>query len=227
MLARVRLLALTVLFACGDDPTVVPPDARVDAASRDAAAPDAPDAPSPPDAALDAPPDAPAPPDAAPDAPTTPDAASPPDAGGIDEDGCRILTLGPPAFQRNFFNQLTGARFPVLPPLGGDGPDHLLVELYDSSTPGLPRLEPGTFDLAAAPNDNLATCQHCVWVWVDASDGPVTDLYMATKGTLDLDAVVDPLDTSFAGATSRVVLARATLDEEGRSAPVPGGGCVS
>ena len=73
-----------------------------------------------------------------------------PDAGTeVDEEGCRVLTLGARDFQFNLFGQLTGLRYSVGPNLGAETADVLLVEFYDSTTEGLPALSPGTFDLAA------------------------------------------------------------------------------
>ncbi|MCC7542237.1 MAG: DUF4215 domain-containing protein [Deltaproteobacteria bacterium] len=149
------------------------------------------------------------------------------DGGGVDSEGCRVLALGRPTFHYNLFNQLLGVRYPIENGLADDGPDFLLVELYDSTTPDLPTLEPGMFDLGEAPNDNLATCQHCVWVEVDELPGtPPEDIYYAASGTLDLETVQDPLTPVFAGTTGRVVLRRATV-VEGRSTFTPGGDCVS
>ncbi|HKE18062.1 MAG TPA: DUF4215 domain-containing protein [Kofleriaceae bacterium] len=147
----------------------------------------------------------------------------------VDPDGCQVLTLGRPDFQFNFFGQLTGLRYPFEPSLGGGAPDALLVELYDSTTGGLPPLETGTFDLSAPPDDNLGTCQHCVWVVVDeVPDGPLGAIYYQTEGELTLTSVVDPLfDPVFAGSTSRVVMRRATVGEDGSSQLVPDGDCAA
>src|SRR5689334_18218439 len=97
----------------------------------------------------------------------SPDAGMP-DAPEFDEDGCRILTLGARDLSFNLIDQLLGVRFPVTPNLDGDRSDVLHVELWDSTTPGQPALTTGDFDLST--QSNLATCQHCVWVDVDATD---------------------------------------------------------
>jgi cysteine-rich repeat protein len=155
-----------------------------------------------------------------------PDAGMPPVDSGLDEDGCRILELGPRDFQFNIFEQLLGVKFPVTPNLDGNRSDALLIELYDSTTPELPPLTTGTFDLAT--NTDLATCQHCVWVELDApEDAPSSAVYFATQGTITIDKISDPLDAVFAAHTSRIVLRRASFDEEGHSQLVPGGDCVS
>jgi cysteine-rich repeat protein len=168
-----------------------------------------------------------------PDASTngSPDASSSGmDAGtGLDEDGCRILTLGRRDFEFNLFGQITGLRYLMTPNLDGPAEDYLLFELYDSTTEGgLPALMPGTFDLAASGNDDLATCQHCFWVKVDETEsGTVAAIYYQSEGTLTLDRVSDPIEPVFAGSTSRVVLRRATVTDDGHSVFTPGGDCVS
>ncbi|MCK6549830.1 DUF4215 domain-containing protein [Myxococcota bacterium] len=204
MRALLAILVLPTLVACGDGGGPSP----LDASTTDAGVPDA------------------APPDAG-DAGTTDAGAG--DAGtGLDEDGCRILTLGERGFQFNLFGQLTGLRYGVSPNLEGVDGDHLLVELYDSTTGGLPALTTGTFDLASGVNDNLGTCQHCVWLKVDESpDGVVETIYYQTQGTLTLTRVSDPFEPAFAGSSSRIVLRRASVTDEGRSVLVPDGDCVS
>jgi cysteine-rich repeat protein len=154
-----------------------------------------------------------------------PDDGMPPDSG-LDEDGCRILTLGQKDFQFNLIEQILGVRFPVTPNLEGNDDDFLRVELWDSTTPGLPPLATGTFDLSLTPD--LATCQHCVWVELDAKDdGTVGAIYIATEGSITVTKVTDPLDLEFAGSTSRVVMRRATVGENGATTLVPEGDCVS
>jgi cysteine-rich repeat protein len=153
-----------------------------------------------------------------------PDGPPAPDAGPE----CRAVTVSRRDFTFNLFGQLTGLRHEVAPGLGGAAADVLRVELYDSTTPGLGALATGTFDLATAPNDNLGTCQHCVWISVD--DDPAAALgtiYYQTAGSITLTAVVDPLELVFAGELSTVVLREATVDNDGRSTLVDGGDCVS
>ncbi len=158
----------------------------------------------------------------APDAPTD----DPPPDSGLDEDGCRILTVGSRDFQFNLFEQLLGVRFPVTPNLDGERTDVLHVELFDSTTPDLPPLTTGTFDLSTVTD--LATCQHCVWVEVDATDdGNVDAIYLATEGSLTIDKVSDPLEPVIAAHSSRIVLRRAQVGENGHSTLVPDGDCVS
>jgi cysteine-rich repeat protein len=149
----------------------------------------------------------------------------PPDSG-LDEDGCRILTLGQKDFQFNLIDQILGVRFRVAPDLEGNDHDFLRIELWDSTTPDLPPLTTGTFDLATTPD--LATCQHCVWVEPDATeDGTLATIYIATEGSLTVSKVTDPLGLEFAGHTSRVVMRRATVGDNGFTTLVPGGDCVS
>lgn len=142
---------------------------------------------------------------------------------------CPSLALGEAEFQFNWFGQLTGLRYPVVGDLGGAAPDYVLVELYDSTTEGLPALAAGTFDLAAPPNDNLATCQHCLWLWQDFVDGEApTTVYYANSGELTLTHVVDPFEPQFAGSTGPLVIRTATFDPDtGDTSIIPGGACFS
>lgn len=150
--------------------------------------------------------------------------ASDPDAS-VDE--CTTIELGERDFQTNLFGQLTGVRYKVTPGLDGATADWLYVELYDSTTPDLPPLELGTFPLGTAPNDNLATCQHCVWMSVDwDGESPLERVFVATEGTVTLTEVNDPLDLVFAGTTSELVLREATLDDTGASTVLDGGRCL-
>jgi cysteine-rich repeat protein len=146
-----------------------------------------------------------------------------PDAG----DGCVELTLGAQDFQANLFGQLTGVRYTVSPGLDDGLPESLILELYDSTTPGLSPLQPGTFALGTAPNDSLATCQHCLWLPVNW-DGfsPLSTLFFATEGSITLTQVEDPLTPVFAGSTTDIVLREATVDETGAATLVSGGRCV-
>lgn len=195
---------LLSLAAC-DSSAVSPGDAGMDGAPS-------------PDTGLE--PDADEPRDGAPD-------ALPPDGGDVDVEGCRVLSLGQPELHYNLFNQLLGVRYPIENGLGTEAPDYLFVELYDSTTPDLPPLARGEFTLGRAPDDNLATCQHCVWAELDDVPGtPPDDIYFVTAGTLSLETVEDPLTEVFVGATGRVVLRRASV-VEGRSTLMPGGDCVS
>jgi len=156
---------------------------------------------------------------------TAPDAGMQPDSG-LDEDGCRILAVGDKDFQFNLLDQILGVRFPVTPNLEGPREDILHVELWDSTTPGLPALTTGTFELST--QSDLQTCQHCVFVDLDATDdGTISNIYIATEGTLTVDKVTDPLEPVFAGHTSRIVLRRATVGDNVATTLVPGGDCVS
>lgn len=142
-------------------------------------------------------------------------------------DPCPLLVLGPRDLQLNVFQQLTGLRYPVTPNLDGAAPDALFVELYDSTTPSLPPLAAGTFPLGVAPDDDLATCQHCVWLPVDwDGEAPFGAVFIATAGSLTLTRVNDPLEPVFAGSFSELELREATVDEEGGTTLVQGGRCL-
>lgn len=156
-----------------------------------------------------------------PTAPDGPPADAPPE--------CAALTVGTADFQFNAFGQLTGLRYRVEPGLGGAAPDYLLVELYDSTTEGLPVLAPGTFDLTAAPDADLATCQHCVWLWQDSEDGvELTTVFYASAGSLVLDQVDDPFSPVFVGHTSDLTIRATTFDPTtGHTEIIDGGTCFA
>ena len=154
---------------------------------------------------------------------TAPDSGVPDGrTGDAPADACPVLQLGTARLQLNAFGQLTGLRYPVLDPALPD--TLLLVELYDSTTPGLPALTTGAFDLAGAPETDLATCQHCVYLGTPASDGTVRTRFFQTAGSLTLTTVEDPLAPVFAGAVT-AELHEVTVDDQSHVTPVPGGAC--
>lgn len=101
-----------------------------------------------------------------------------------------------------------------------------VIELYDDwSSPGLPPLEPGSFDLATAPNDAYATCQHCVTVITPDSSEIPTRTFFQTGGSIELTKY-DPFDPHIAaGKLTDVKLAEVTQKEDGTWEALPGGGC--
>ena len=152
-----------------------------------------------------------------------PDSDPGPDAG----DPCVPLSLGARDLHFDLFGSVLGLRFDVDTPLGGDVPESLLLELYDSTTDGLPALAAGTFAFGQTPDDNLATCQHCLWIPLDYDgSAPVDRVLIATEGTLTLTEVEDPLAPSFAGAAAGVVLREARLEETGATTLIDGGRCA-
>ncbi len=146
-------------------------------------------------------------PDAGPDAPV--------------DDPCPPLELGPSVLHFDLFNQPVGVYYPIK---SGDlAGSRLYVELYDSETDELPPLTTGTFDLTTAPNNELQTCQHCVFVAKPNDDGSFEVQYYQKEGTLTVTAVTDPLELVFAGSTT-AKLHQATFDETGTTF-VPNGSC--
>lgn len=138
------------------------------------------------------------------------------------DDPCPPLALGTPRLQFNLFGQITGLSYPIEnPDLDGSV---LLVELYDESTGGLPPLVNGTFDLATAPNDNIATCQHCASIVRPYPDGRIEIQYFQQSGSIQLTEVHDPFEPVFSGALSTQLRA-VTVDETGTSTFVPDGMC--
>lgn len=149
-----------------------------------------------------------------------PDAQPDPDAG----ESCSTLDLGPSEFQRNVFGQLTGVRYPILS--GELQNAYLMVEMYTEDTGGLPKLVPGSFDLATSPNNNLATCQHCVFVAWKRPDETLEVQYFQEAGQMELTTVTDPLDIVFAGSVTGTLRA-ATADDTGNTTFAPNGACIS
>ncbi len=152
---------------------------------------------------------------------------------GGDASGCTPIELGArQVLHYSAFAELLGVRIELAQGLGDPAlPDYLLVELYDSTTPTesgfLPALESGEFELENAPDDQLATCQHCVSLALDVSEG--TDalgaplfqpaaLYYARAGSMQLEEVHDPLNLGpenslLQGSVKDVELAEVDLDD--------------
>ncbi|MRG96994.1 DUF4215 domain-containing protein [Polyangium spumosum] len=101
-----------------------------------------------------------------------------------------------------------------------------VIELYNEWTsPHLPPLASGTFDLGAAPNDAYGTCQHCVTVITPDSSEIPTRTFFQTGGTIELTKL-DPNDSSIAaGKVENVTLSEVARKEDGTWEAVPGGGC--
>ena len=151
-----------------------------------------------------------------------------PDAAAVvpDADPCALLELGEPFIQFNTFGQLTGLRYPIIQ---GAPKGHLLVlELYDSSTEGLPALTTGTFDLGLAPNNEIATCQHCIFI-AEPTQGvngeTLKVLAFQQRGSVLLTTVVDPLESIFAG-TFQAQLQQVVVDDANQTTIVPNGQCM-
>jgi cysteine-rich repeat protein len=155
----------------------------------------------------------------------TPDGGTGGDGGGP-TDECATVELGDVDLAYHLgLGLLLGVRYPLSINEPGTPSEQLRIELFDSFH-ALPPLEPGTVQLGVAPDDQLATCQHCVWSPLDW-DGvsPVERVFIATEGTLELTAVTDPLGPEFAGTASGLVMREATWTAEG-TAVVDGGRCL-
>jgi cysteine-rich repeat protein len=130
----------------------------------------------------------------------TPDAT--PDAPDEPTDPCPAVELGTARLQFNWFSQVTGVRYPIKS--GELVGSFLVVELYAASTGDLPPLATGMFDLASAPNTNLATCQHCAYIAKERADGSYEVQYFQAEGQIKLTSVTDPLEPVFAGVIGEV-----------------------
>ncbi len=100
--------------------------------------------------------------------------------------------------------------------------DHFNLEFYADDT--------GTFDLAAAPNDNYEVCMECVRVIadVDETGGTIGKQYFQSGGTLEIDAATPPVTgTAFKGKLTNVTLVEVEIDSTTFvSTPVAGGQCL-
>ncbi len=144
---------------------------------------------------------------------------------GGGDGGCPVLDVSLTQIYR-----FTDAYFSVQANVSPGAPDAYqtlaVIELYNEWSPeGVPSLEPGTFDLAAAPNSAYSTCQHCVTVITpDASEIPKRTFFQ-TGGSIELTKL-DPIDSSIAaGKVTDVTLSEVAQKEDGTWEPVEGGGC--
>ncbi len=144
---------------------------------------------------------------------------------------CVALDLGRRQFFYNVIGELTGLRYPVQALADSTLPDYVLVEFYDSTTPTdngtLPPLVNGDFDLTDPPDDRLTTCQHCVSLVIDVSEGydaygfpffEPTRRYYARSGSVRLDEVHDPLNfalenSALLGSVSNIELEEIDLND--------------
>jgi cysteine-rich repeat protein len=141
---------------------------------------------------------------------------------------CTPLKLGPAAIYLNIFGEVNGVKYPVLTPIGDKSlPEYLLIELLDSTTQTpqgfLPPLKNGAYDLSKAPDTNVNSCQHCVSLVTDVTEGygeflPIfqpAGWFFQKSGTLELTAIHDPVfeNPAFAGSLARVELAQIDLED--------------
>lgn len=139
--------------------------------------------------------------------------------GGGGEVSCRAVTLG----EVQFVDARAGGSAVVYGLLGLDSAQEsaIYVEFYDVAGPPTA----GTFDLSQPPDDDYATCAHCLFAFEDlAADSPIP--YFQTSGTL----VVTTPDVDFTGVSAGlfqgVVLSEVTLQGTSTT-PVPGGRCLT
>lgn len=145
--------------------------------------------------------------------------------GSGGQGGCPTLDVSLTQIYR-----FTDAYFSVQADVSPSVPDayrtQAVLEIYNEWTsPDLPPLATGTFDLAAAPNDHYGSCQHCVTVITPDSSEIPTRTFFQTGGTIELTKL-DPNDPSIAaGKITNVTLSEVTQKEDGTWEPVPEGGC--
>lgn len=118
-----------------------------------------------------------------------------------------------------------GAYGAVPSPDGGAAdPDRLQIEFY--GPPDFDGDQTGMFDLAAAGDDNYATCSRCVRLIEDAGSG-AGRIFFQLSGTMDVDPASTQLEGTLTATLTDVLLVEVTI-EEGTfvSTPVAGGECL-
>jgi hypothetical protein len=137
-------------------------------------------------------------------------------------DGCTpIVLLG---IQQYPTNPNTVLFSYYAPGTGSSAPDQVWIEWYPASGQ---TMAAGTFDLAQAPDDNYATCVHCVRGAEDLVGTDATKTYFPESGTLILQSIHEPLDGQSKGALVNVKLVEVTLDPNtSQSTPVANGSCL-
>jgi len=99
------------------------------------------------------------------------------------------------------------------PQIGDFADDEFWVDFY--STARYDGEATGTFNLAAAPDNNYATCARCVWIGQDL--GVVSDptaYFYAKSGTLTVDASSKQMDGFAVVSLDKVTLVESTIDVE-------------
>lgn len=157
-------------------------------------------------------------------------------AGDAYRGDCTPLKVGQPRLYFNVLGELNGVRYAVQTPVGDPTlAEYLLVELFDSTTEAeggagfLPPLKAGEFDLSRAPNDHVTSCQHCVSLVTDVTEGvdpfggPIfqpAGWYFQRGGTLSLSEVHDPLNEALENSALLGGIARVELAELDSSDPL-------
>jgi hypothetical protein len=121
-------------------------------------------------------------------------------SGGTNNTGCVAITVG--EFKRNPKSSDTGAQLyaVVSPGIGGADPDGFYIEVYES---GGYTQSPGTFDLSQSPDNNYATCDHCVRIAQDVVSGIASKHFYQSAGKLTLDVSGSPITGFIRGGAHR------------------------
>ncbi len=107
----------------------------------------------------------------------------------------------------------------VAPALGGADIDIGALLFFSDTT--------GPISLSTAPNDNFATCNQCALVLEDLPDmGNPARQYFQSSGTMNIDPVSTPTETSLVATLTDVTLVEVTIDANSNSTPVPNGACL-
>lgn len=142
--------------------------------------------------------------------------------GGGPVGPCAVLTPDDTALEL-YSAALYSVSARVDQPLTGYAKTRLFLELYPSEA--TPILVPGTFDLAIAPDDDYATCEHCVLLVAFDDAGQPRRVFFQQSGTMELSLF--DLDQPFtaAGTATDVRLVELSQNEDGSWNVAPGGLC--
>jgi hypothetical protein len=96
-------------------------------------------------------------------------------------------------------------------PIGNAAQDELWVDFY-AITPYTGE-ETGTFNLAHRPDDNYATCVHCVWIGSDfGTTSPPKTYYYVKSGTMTIDPSSKQMDGYPVLTIDDLTLVESTID---------------
>lgn len=115
---------------------------------------------------------------------------------------------------------------PTMPNQGAAAVEGLFLEIlgaeYDPANDGEKK---GTFDLSLNGDDDYATCSRCLYLNVDSMVSG--KFFVASKGTLVIDATSDQLNSDLEGTLTDVTLVEsAFVGGSAATIPVVGGACL-
>lgn len=103
-----------------------------------------------------------------------------------------------------------------------------VLELYNEwSSPNLPPLTTGNFDLGSQPNDKYQTCQHCVTVITPDSSERPTRTFFQTAGEIEITKLHPDDPSVAAGKMTEIQLSEVQQNADGTWTPVTDGACFT